>query len=60
MTPVERVAMLQEMVDAILEFGSDEEKAFVEAFFGETVSMKEFIRFVKVNCSDNPIFLPFL
>ncbi len=60
LTPVERVAALQEIVDFILEFGSPEEVAFVEEFFGETVSVKEFIRFVKVNCSDNPIFLPFL
>lgn len=60
LTPGERVAALQEIVDDILEFGSPEEVEFVEAFFGDTVSVKEFIRFVKVNCSDDPIFLPFL
>lgn len=59
LTPVERVAALQEIVDFILEFGSPEEVAFVEEFFGDTVSVQEFIRFVKANCSDDPIFLPF-
>ena len=60
MTPVERAAALQEMVDFILEFGSEEEVEFVEEFFGETVSVQEMMRFVKINCSDDPIFLPFL
>lgn len=59
MTPGERVAALQEVVDFILEFGSPEEMELVEEFFGESVSVKEFIRFVKVNCSDDPILLPF-
>ena len=61
LTPVERVAALQEMVDFILGGGgSPDDVEFVEEFFGESVSVKEFIRFVKVNCSDDPIFLPFL
>jgi hypothetical protein len=60
LTPGDRVAGLQEIVDDILENGPPEEVEFVEAFFGDTVSVKEFIRFVKVNCSDDPIFLPFL
>ncbi|HEX5721530.1 MAG TPA: hypothetical protein VFZ06_02155 [Acidimicrobiia bacterium] len=60
LTPVERVAALQETVDFILEEGSPEEVAFAQEFFGESVSVEEFIRFVKVNCSDDPIFLPFL
>ena len=60
LTPVERVAMLQEVVDFILGGGgSPEEVELVEAFFGDTVSVQEFIRFVKVNCSDDPILLPF-
>ena len=60
LTPGERVADLQEIVDFILEEGSPEEVAFAQEFFGESVSVQEFIRFVKVNCSDDPIFLPFL
>lgn len=60
MTPGDRVARLQEIVDFILDEGTPDEVAFVEEFFGETVSVKEFIRFVQVNCSDDPIFLPFL
>jgi len=60
LTPGERVAALQEVVDFILGGGgSPEEVALVEEFFGESVSVKEFIRFVKVNCSDDPILLPF-
>ena len=60
LTPGERVAMLQEVVDFILGGGgTPEDVELVEAFFGETVSMQEFIRFVKVNCSDDPILLPF-
>lgn len=60
MTPRDRAAALQELVDFILEFGTEEEVAFAEEFFGESVSVKEMIRFVRVNCSDDPIFLPFL
>lgn len=60
LTPRERVAMLQGVVDFILGGGgSPEEVALVEAFFGETVSVQEFIRFVKVDCSDDPVLLPF-
>jgi hypothetical protein len=47
LTPKDRVAGLQEVVNA----GVPE---FVE-FFGETVSVQEMIKFVKVNCSDDPI-----
>lgn len=54
-TPVERAAMLQGVVDFLREYGSPEEMALVEEFFGETVSVQEMIRFVKANCSDNPI-----
>jgi hypothetical protein len=60
MTPVDRAAALQEMVDFIREFGTEEEVAFADEFFGETVSVKEMMSFVKANCSDDPIFLPFL
>ncbi len=55
LTPPERAAMLQEVVDFLRVNGSPEEMALVEEFFGETVSVQEMIRFVKVNCSDNPI-----
>lgn len=60
MTPVDRVAALQGVVDFILAEGSDEEKAIVEEFFGETVELRELMRWVRVNCSDDPVLLPFL
>jgi len=46
-TPKERAAGLQEQVDA----------GFAPAIelFGDTVSVQEMIRFVRANCSDNPI-----
>lgn len=46
LTPKERAAALQELVDA----------GFPEAvaLFGETVSVREFADFVRTNCSDNP------
>ena len=58
-TPVDRAAALQPLVDDILANGTDEEKAFVMEFFGESVEVREFIRFVQLNCSDDPLFLPF-
>lgn len=47
LTPKERAAGLQELVDA----------GFPPAveLFGETVSVQEMIKFVKANCSDDPI-----
>lgn len=60
LTPAERVVLLQEIVDFILAEGSPEEVAIVEEFFGETVELRELIKWVKVNCSDDPILLPFL
>jgi hypothetical protein len=47
LTPKERAAGLQELVDA----------GFPPAveLFGPTVSVQEMIKFVKANCSDNPI-----
>ena len=47
LTPKERAAALQELVDA----GIPE----VVAYFGPTVTVQEMIKFVKINCSDNPI-----
>ena len=60
LTPKARAALLQELVDEILAGPDGDEKDFVMEFFGETVSVQEFIRFVKLNCSDAPLFLPFL
>ena len=47
LTPVDRVAELQALVD----------EGFPPAVaqFGETVTVQEMIRFVRINCSDNPI-----
>ena len=47
LTPKERAAGLQELVDA----------GFppAVALFGETVTVKEMIAFVRANCSDDPI-----
>jgi len=47
LTPKERAAGLQELVDA----------GFPPAveLFGETVTVKEMIAFVRANCSDDPI-----
>lgn len=59
LTPGERVAGLQFIVDDILANGSNEEKALLEGVVRTTVSVAEFIRFVKLNCSDDPLFLPF-
>ena len=47
LTPKERAAGLQEIVD------SGDPLAF--ELFGPTVSVQEMIKFVKVNCSDDPI-----
>ena len=47
LTPKERAAALQEIVD------SGDPLAL--ELFGPTVSVQEFIRFVQVNCSDDPI-----
>lgn len=59
MTPVERAAQLQQVIDEVRASGSPEEIALVDELFGQTVSVQEFIRFVKLNCSDDPLFLPF-
>lgn len=50
LTPKERAAGLQELVDA----GVPE----AVALFGPTVSVQEMIKFVKANCSDDPIVTP--
>jgi hypothetical protein len=47
LTPKERAAGLQQLVDA-----GDPDAV---ALFGSTVSVQEMIKFVKANCSDNPI-----
>ena len=47
LTPKERAAMLQEIVD------SGDPLAL--ELFGPTVSVQEMIKFVQVNCSDDPI-----
>jgi hypothetical protein len=49
LTPKERAAALQELVDA----------GFPDAvaLFGETVTVREFADFVRTNCSDTP-FVP--
>ena len=47
LTPVQRAAMLQQIVDA--------GDPLAIALFGETVTVQEFIRFVQANCSDDPI-----
>ncbi len=60
LTPKDRVPLLQEVVDEVLAGDNEEEIAFVMEFFGETVEVREFVRFVKLNCSDDPLFLPFL
>lgn len=46
LTPKERAAALQELVDA----GMPE----AVALFGETVTVREFADFVRTNCSDTP------
>jgi hypothetical protein len=48
LTPKERAAALQELVDAGDEFAIE--------LFGETVTAGEFAKFVKVMCSDDPYF----
>jgi hypothetical protein len=48
LTPKERAAMLQEIVD------SGDPLAL--ELFGPTVSVQEMIKFVQANCSDDPIF----
>ena len=48
LTPKERAAMLQEFVDA-------GDPLAIE-LFGETVSVQDMIKFVQINCSDDPIF----
>jgi hypothetical protein len=50
LTPKERAAMLQEFVDA-------GDPLAIE-LFGDTVSVQEMIKFVKRNCSDDPIIPP--
>jgi len=47
LTPKERAAGLQALVDE----GIPE----AVAYFGPTVSVREFAAFVRANCSDNPI-----
>jgi hypothetical protein len=47
LTPKERAAGLQEIVDS----GNPD----ALAFFGPTVSVQEMIKFVQINCSDDPI-----
>lgn len=47
LTPKERAAGLQESVDSV-----DPDAL---AFFGPTVSVQEMIKFVQINCSDDPI-----
>jgi hypothetical protein len=49
LTPKERAAALQELVDA--------GEIPIDAF-GPTVSVQEMIKFVKINCSDDPIIPP--
>lgn len=51
-TPKERAAGLQEFVDL-------GDPLAIE-LFGDEVSVGEMTWFVRVNCSDNPILLPFL
>jgi hypothetical protein len=48
LTPKERAALLQEVVD------SGDPDAL--RLFGPTVSVSEMIKFVQANCSDDPIF----
>jgi hypothetical protein len=52
LTPKERAARLQAFVDAGDELAVE--------LFGPTVTVREMTAFVRVNCSDNPILLPFL
>ena len=47
LTPVERAAALQEIVD--------EGDPFAIELFGDTVTVQEMIKFVQANCSDDPI-----
>lgn len=51
LTPGARAAGLQQFVD--------EGDALALELFGDTVSVGEFAGFVRVNCSDDPILLPF-
>ncbi|HEX7188494.1 MAG TPA: hypothetical protein VF423_09760 [Actinomycetes bacterium] len=51
LTPGDRAAGLQAFVDA--------EDPLALELFGDTVSVGEFAWFVRVNCSDDPILLPF-
>ena len=51
LTPKERAAGLQEFVD--------EGEPLAIELFGGTVSVGEMTWFVRVNCSDEPILLPF-
>jgi hypothetical protein len=48
LTPKERAAGLQELVDS-------GEVPEAREYFGDTVTVQEMIKFVKANCSDNPI-----
>ena len=47
LTPKERAAELQLLVDSGFEPAVE--------FFGTTVTVQKMIKFVKINCSDNPI-----
>ncbi len=51
LTPGDRAAGLQAFVD--------EGDPLALELFGDTVSIGEFAWFVRVNCSDDPILLPF-
>ena len=48
LTPKERAAGLEELVDS-------GEVPEAREYFGDTVTVQEMIKFVKANCSDNPI-----
>jgi hypothetical protein len=47
LTPRERANALQEIVDS--------GDPLAVAFFGDTVTVGEFAKFVKLNCSDTPV-----
>lgn len=61
LTPKERAPLLEELiVNPALDgaFGSELQQVFLEFFGDDGVSVQETIRWIRVNCSDEPIFIP--
>ena len=54
-TPKERAALMQQMITNPPPFLPPEAVTELQAFFGPTVEVREIQRWVRINCSDDPI-----